>query len=113
MKIQKRYVRSSVETKNKRVMADTNISEEVTNILFEAEDVAELVANVTGEDVGVEVSNDGETVEFNVGDETYSCTAESTDETVESASRINRGTRKVSASTNRRPRSKTVRKILR
>lgn len=113
MKIQRHYIKSSVGTKSKRVMADADIGEEVTDLLFEAEDVADLVANVTGEDVAVEVSEDGETVEFNIGDETYSCTAESTDEIVESASRINRGTKKVSASTNRKPRSRMVRKISR
>lgn len=95
--------------KNRRVMADTDVAQEATDLLFETEDVAELIAEVTGEDV--DVTADGETVEFSVGDETYVCNAEPTDEEVESTTKINRGKKRVSASTNRRPAGRTVRKL--
>lgn len=104
MKIQK----SAMRSRNRRVQADTEIADEATDLLFETDDVAELIAEVTGEDV--EVTADGEVVEFSVGDETYTCSAEPGDETVESSVKV-RNKRRVAASTGRRPAGKTVRKI--
>ncbi len=110
MRIQK----SAMKSRNRRVMAETDIADEATDLLFEAEDVAELIAEVTGEDV--DVATDGDTVEFSVGEETYTCDAEPSDEVVESATRIprmSRSKRRVSASTNRRYAGRTVRKMKR
>lgn len=107
--------------RNRRVTADTDVQEEALDLLFEAEDVANLVSQVSGEDVDVTV--DGDTVEFDVGDETYTCSAEPSTEIVEST-RVNArrrvsgpatASRRVSASTVRRPAGRpagrTVRRV--
>ncbi|MCM1226416.1 MAG: hypothetical protein NC320_03195 [Clostridium sp.] len=110
MKIQssKRVIKS----RNRRVMAETDVAEEASDLLFEVDDVAELLADATGEDV--DVTADGEVVKFDVGDETYTCSAEPGDEVVESKTRISRGKRRVSASsTIRRPAGRTVRRVSR
>lgn len=107
MKIRRCSIKGSVRARNSRVMADTGIAEEVSDFVFDADDVAELVADVTGEDVEVGVSEDGESVEFSVGDEMFICSGEPADESVESASKIGRRKKRVSASSNGR----TVRRI--
>lgn len=104
MKIQK----SAMKSRNARIKADTEVAEEAVDLLFETNDVAELIAEVTGEDV--DVTADGEVVEFSVGDETYTCSAEPGDETVESSTRV-RTKRRVAASTRRIPAGRTVRKL--
>lgn len=108
MKIQSS--KRAIKTRNRNVMAETEVSEEASELLFEASDVAELLAEVSGEDV--DVTADGETVEFGVGEETYTCTAEPTDEVVESSTRVRKNARRVAASsTVRRPAGKAVRKL--
>lgn len=82
-----------------RVMAETEVAETAQDLLFEAEDVAELLAEVTGEDVKVEA--DETEVTFDVAGEKFTCEADEGDEVVESSSRMRRGARKISAS--RRP----------
>ena len=49
-----------------RAGEDVMLDEEATDLLFEADDVAELVAEVTGEDV--EVTSDENQVVFAVGE---------------------------------------------
>lgn len=84
----------------KRVMANTDVAPEASELLFEAADVAELVAEVTGEDV--EVTAEGDTVVFDIGEEQFTVEAEGTEETVESATRMPRGKRRIAASTGRK-----------
>ena len=55
--------------KFRNIMADTEVAPEASELLFEADDVAELVAEVTGEDVTVEADEDK--VEFTVGEEVF------------------------------------------
>ena len=101
MKIQKTNIRAEEEI---------DIDTEAADILFETEDVAQLVAEVTGD--AVEVSTDDTTgdVTFVVGDDEYTVTPEEDVELVESCSRLNakrstqsyaRGKRPVKAATNR------------
>lgn len=85
----------------RRVMAETDVAPEAAELLFQAEDVAELVAEVTGEVVEVEADDAGEAVTFNVGEEAFTVEAEGTEETVESSTRMARSRRPVSASTRR------------
>lgn len=85
--------------KTRRVMAETEVAPEATDLLFEAADVAELVAEVTGEDV--DVSFEGDSVVFGVGEESYTVEPEGTEEVVESATRVKTTKRPVAASTNR------------
>lgn len=101
-----RTTRSKVRTK--RIMSDTEVAPEAADLLFEAEDVAELIAEVTGEDVNVEA--DETAVTFEVAGETYTCEAEEDDEVVESSTRMRRGSRRISASTRRPVRRTTSRR---
>lgn len=96
--------------KSKRVYSDTEVATEAEDLLFETDDVAELITEITGEDVDVEA--DGTTVIFDVGEESYTCEAdpESADVVEESTKVRGRRSRKVSASTNRRRPGRTVSK---
>lgn len=82
------------------------VAPEASELLFEANDVAQLVAEVTGEPV--DVTADEETVTFEVGDDSYTVEAEGNEEVLESR-RIPAGRRRVAASTQSRRRGKTVR----
>ena len=101
-----------IQNKNRNaVKADTDVATEATDLLFEAEDVAQLISEITGEDVTVEVSEDGESVDFTVGDEVYTAQAEGDEELVESSSRIATNKRNVSASRKTQKNARTLRKI--
>lgn len=84
--------------------ADVQVAPEATDLLFEAEDVAELIAEVTGQPVEVNVEDDF--VEFAVGDDVYTIEAEGDEEILEASTKILKNKRTVSASTKRRPASK-------
>ncbi|MBP3678333.1 MAG: hypothetical protein J6I97_08325 [Agathobacter sp.] len=111
-----------IQKKTKRVMAGDEVMEpnmegevvedvvdgegevvvdpEATDLLFEAEDVAELVAEITGEAVEVSVTDDA--VEFAIGEDVYTVEAEGNEEILEAASKkVLRGKRTVAASTKR------------
>lgn len=105
------------------INVDTNVDPEASDLLFEAEDVAELVAEVTGEPV--DVTADEDTVTFAVGEDEYTVQAEGDEEILEATRRplkrkntvaasSRKGARRVvSASTNRtarRPAAKQVRR---
>lgn len=87
---------------------DVSVEPEATDLLFESEDVAELVAEVTGEPV--EVTVDDESVTFSVGEDDYTVEPEGDEEVLESATRMPRK-RKVSASTSRRRRVAASRNV--
>ena len=85
------------------------VDDAASTLLFEAEDVAELVAEITEQDVDVTVDDEADSVTFAVGGEEYTVTPEGDEEVVESstkrirsrrvaASRARRADRKVSAS---------------
>lgn len=114
--------------KRTRVVADAevNVEPEASELLFEAEDVAELLAEATGE--VVDVTADSDQVVFSVGEgedaQEFTAVPEEGAEILESSSRNLRGKRTVSASrrparqssrrpvkaSTRRP-AKTIRKI--
>lgn len=88
--------------RKRRVMAgddaaSASVAPEAQELLFEAEDVAELVAEVTGEPVDVTTDDDG-SVTFGVGEEEYTVEAEGTEEVLESR-RIPYNKHRVAAST--------------
>lgn len=88
------------KTRNIKAETEVDVAPEATELLFEADDVAELVSEVTGEDVAVEVAEDS--VEFTVGeDEVYTVEPEGTEEILEAATKP-RARRAVKASTRRR-----------
>ena len=73
-----------------------NVDPEATDLLFEAEDVAELVAEVTGEEVAVTVDEDA--VTFEVGEDVYTVEPEGNEEVLEATRKPLRGKRGVRAS---------------
>ena len=91
-KVARRPVRASEE------MPEVEVAPEATELVFEAQDVAELIAEVTEEDV--EVAADEDTVEFTVGEDVYTVEAEGDEEVLE-ATRMPRGRKAVKASTRR------------
>lgn len=88
---------------------EVTVEPEAQELLFEAADVAELVAEVTGQPV--EVTVDGDVTEFAVGDETFTVEPDGTEEIVESAKKMPAKRRAVTASTNRKASGKAVRRI--
>lgn len=78
--------------------AQVDVAPEATELLFEAEDVAELIAEVTGSDV--EVTVDDDTVKFTVDDVDYTVAAEGDEEILESSRIYNKKSIKASV---RRP----------
>lgn len=105
----KRAVKASnrVARRNRRIRANEDVEEveevgavdvapEASDLLFEADDVAELIAEVSGEDVAVTVDDDS--VVFEVGEEdVYTVEAEGDEEVLESATKV-RGKKAVKAS---------------
>ena len=73
-----------------------NVAPEASDLLFEAEDVAELVAEVTGQEVAVTVDDDS--VQFEVGNDVYTVDAEGDEEILESTRKPLRGKKSVRAS---------------
>jgi len=62
---------------------EVDVAPEATDLLFEADDVAELVAEVTDQEVAVETTDEGD-VEFTVGeDEVYTVTPDGDEEVLE------------------------------
>ena len=82
------------------------VEPEATDLLFEVTDVADVLAEVTGEDVVVEA--DGDVAEFTIGDEVFTVEAEGDEEILEA--RKVRG-RAVKAST--KPARRSVRRARR
>lgn len=63
---------------------DVEVSPEATELLFETEDVAQLLADVTQQPVDVDTADDGESVEFTVGKDVYTVESEGDEEVLES-----------------------------
>lgn len=74
-----------------------NIAPEATELLFEAEDVAELVAEVSGSPVDVSVDEDS--IVFTVGEDEYTVSAEGDEEVLESCRRKIKGKKEIESST--------------
>lgn len=80
----KRPVRAS-EEEVEEVEEVVEVAPEATDLLFEAEDVAELIAEVTGEDVAVTADED--VVTFEVGEDEYVVEAEGDEELLEASTK--------------------------
>ena len=89
-------------------MGEVAVAPEATDLLFEAEDVAELVAEVTGEDV--EVIAEEDTVVFTIGEDEFTVEAEGDEEILEATRKNVRGKRKVAASKRVAANRKAIRK---
>lgn len=92
---------------------DAEVAPEASELLFETEEVAQLLAEVTGETVDVELDDENEAVKFTVGDDEFTVHAEGDEEILESR-RVGRGKREVAASTKlaAKPQGRTVRRIV-
>lgn len=90
------YIQRRRITANADVDGETTVAPEASDLLFEAEDVAELVAEVTGEPV--DVSADDDTVTFAVGEDEYTVEAEGDEEILEAVRRPLRNKKAVAAS---------------
>ena len=62
---------------------DVTVEEEATDLLFETEDVAQLVAEVTGQDVDVSVDDETGEVSFGVGQDEFTVAPEGDEEILE------------------------------
>lgn len=95
-------IEAPVEDIEVEEVADVEVEPEAMGLLFEAEDVAELIAEVTG--TPVEVASEDEAVVFTVGDDEFTVTPEGDEEILEATRRPFRGKRPVGASRSvRRP----------
>lgn len=118
-KANKKSVKASCVTRKplKAVKADEEVEEvkapeapeaevapEATELLFETEDVAQLLAEVTDEDVTVDVDDDTDEIVFTVADEEYTVTPDGEEELLEASTRI-MGKKRVSAASKLRKRS--------
>lgn len=97
-RLAKRAVRANEEVVEDEIIedADVEVAPEASDLLFEAEDVAELIAEVTGQDV--EVTADEDAVTFAVGEDEFVVEAEGEEEILESTKRPLRGKAPVKAS---------------
>lgn len=86
MFIQKKRPVAAAEEVEVKDEVEVDVAPEATDILFEAEDVAELLAEVTDE--VVEVSVDGEDIIFSVGEDEFTVTPDGDEELVESSTRV-------------------------
>lgn len=77
-------------------VSSVDVAPEASDLLFEVEDVAELVAEVTGEEVAVTAEDD--VITFEVGDDQYTVEAEGDEEILESTRRPLKGKATVKAS---------------
>ena len=94
---------SNARAARRRVRANDEVEEvsvdvapEASDLLFEAEDVAELVAEVTGQEVSVTAEED--VVTFEVGDDAYVVEADGDEEILEATRKPLAGKRGVRAS---------------
>ena len=86
---------------------DTNqnsvdVAPEATELLFETDDVAQLVAEVSGDPVEVATNDETGEVTFTVGEDEYTVTPDEDAEILESSRRVLRGKHPVRASATRR-----------
>ena len=88
---------------------DVTVDEEATDLLFETDDVAQLVAEVTGEDVDVSVDDETGEVSFGVGQDEFTVAPEGDEEILEARRMPKKPAVKASTRTRRfSPSKKTV-----
>jgi hypothetical protein len=68
---------------------EVNVDAEASELLFQAEDVAELISEVSGQPV--DVTADENEVVFTVGEDEYTVTPDGDEEIVEESKRVRRG----------------------
>lgn len=110
MRIQYKASRKPVNASRKPIKAEEEMIEDVpvmddpSELLFEATDVADLLAEVTGEDVNMDM--DDNKVVFTIGEDEYTIEPEGNEEVLEAVRRPLRNKRSVAANTQRIPNRK-------
>ena len=110
MRIQYKASRKPVKASRTPIKAEEEMIEDVPvmddpgELLFEATDVADLLAEVTGEDVNMDM--DDNVVVFTVGEDEYTIEPEGDEEVLEAVRKPLRSKRPVAANTKRIPNSK-------
>lgn len=69
MKITKKSVQAAKTVRNKSIKAEEEVME--TDLMFEVEDVVDLVAEVTGKDVEIAIDDETDVATLTVGDDEY------------------------------------------
>ncbi len=103
-----------VEDDDVDVDVETEVAPGAADILFEADDVAQLVAEVTGQPVEVDADEEGSVVTFSVGEDVFTVEPEGNEEVLESCGRKMRRKKPVKASRARKKNvtaSRVVRRI--
>lgn len=90
-----------VDTPETSGEGEVNVEPEATDLLFETQDVAELLAEATGEPVDVTVDDETAEVTFGVGDQEITVAPEGDEEILESCKGKRRGDANVVASKRR------------
>ena len=98
-RVARRRIRANEEMDEEVVEeeGDVDVAPEASDLLFEAEDVAQLVAEVTGKDVAV--SADDDVVTFEVGEDEFTVEADGDEEILETTRKPLKGKKSVKAST--------------
>lgn len=112
MVIQKRRIVADEEVMVEETEVD--VAPEATDLLFEAEDVAELVAEITGSPVEVTVDDSGDAVTFAVGEDEFLVEADGGEEVLEAVRKPMKNKRTVAANKKVRGNikaNKTIRKV--
>ena len=113
-RVVRRSVRAAEEVEDEVVdegEGEVAVAPEASDLLFEAEDVAELVAEITGKEVSVTAEED--VVTFEVGDDEFVVEAEGDEEILEATKKPLKGKSRVTASTRRPAARPAVRRPLR
>lgn len=92
--------------------SDVEVAPEATELLFETEDVAQLLAEVTDSEVTVDVDDASDQIVFTVDDQEYSVEPEGDEEILEASTKILRK-KPVKASTVRKNRMKGAKRVIR
>lgn len=108
MKINRKKIVADEEIMVEEGVAEVEIAPEATELLFEVEDVAEIIAEATGEAVEVEAEDD--VVTFTVGDQVITAEAEGSEEILESSKKVLKDKKTVAASKKIAPKRRVVRK---
>lgn len=95
--------------KANKVVANSEVAAEAAELLFETQDVADLIAEVTGEAVTVEA--DGTVATFEIGDEVFTVEGDEDDEVVEASTKFKKRPVKASHAPNRSMNGRSVRKM--
>lgn len=81
---------------------EVEVAPEATELLFETEDVAQLLAEVTDSEVVVDVDDEADQIVFTVDGDEYAVEPEGDEEILETSRKVLRGKKSVKASTSRR-----------